>query len=40
MEIDENDRTITGNYMPKFTYGFSTELKYKWFDLSIALQGV
>ena len=26
--------------MPKFTYGFSTELKYKWFDLSIALQGV
>lgn len=40
MEIDENDRTITGNYMPKFTYGFSTELKYKWFDLSVALQGV
>lgn len=40
MEIDENDRAITGNYMPDFTYGFSTELKYKWFDLSVALQGV
>ena len=40
MEIDENDRTITGNYMPKFTYGFSTDFKYKWFDLSVALQGV
>lgn len=40
MVIDENDRAITGNYAPDFTYGFSTELKYKWFDLSIALQGV
>lgn len=39
-EIDEDDRTITGNYMPKFTYGFSTELQYKWFDLSVSLQGV
>lgn len=39
-EIDENDRTITGNYMPKFTYGYSTELKYKNIDLSIAMQGV
>ena len=26
--------------MPKFTYGFSTDFKYKWFDLSVALQGV
>lgn len=40
MEINENDRTITGNYMPKFTYGFSSELKYKWLDLSVALQGI
>ncbi|WP_308756896.1 TonB-dependent receptor [uncultured Bacteroides sp.] len=39
-EIDENDRTITGNYMPKFTYGFSTELKYKNVDLAISMQGV
>lgn len=39
-EIDENDRTITGNYMPDFTYGFSTELMYKNIDLSVSLQGV
>ncbi|RHJ51632.1 TonB-dependent receptor [Bacteroides sp. AM10-21B] len=39
-EIDENDRTITGNYMPKFTYGFSTEMKYKNIDLAVSLQGV
>lgn len=40
MEINENDRTITGNYMPDFTYGYSTELKYKNVDLSVAMQGV
>ncbi len=39
-EINENDRTITGNYMPKFTYGFSTEMKYKNLDLAVSLQGV
>lgn len=38
--IDANDKTITGNYMPDFTYGFSTSLKYKIFDLSCSLQGV
>lgn len=38
--IDGNDKTMIGNYMPKFTYGYSTDLKYRWFDLSIALQGV
>jgi TonB-linked SusC/RagA family outer membrane protein len=37
--IDSKDRTIAGNYAPDFTYGFSTELQYRWFDLSIALQG-
>lgn len=40
MEINENDRTITGNYMPDFTYGYSTELIYKNVDLSISMQGV
>lgn len=40
MEINENDRTITGNYMPDFTYGFSTELKYRNIDLSVSIQGV
>lgn len=34
------DRAIVGNYMPKFTYGFSTSLAYKRFDLAIAAQGV
>lgn len=38
--IDGNDKTIVGNYMPDFTYGFSTQLKYRWFDLSMDLQGV
>jgi TonB-linked SusC/RagA family outer membrane protein len=38
--IDSNDKTIAGNYLPDFTYGFSTELQYRWFDLSIALQGI
>jgi TonB-linked SusC/RagA family outer membrane protein len=38
--IDSNDKTIVGNYMPDFTYGFSTELQYRRFDLSVALQGV
>ncbi len=35
-----NDRAITGNYMPKFTYGFSTRLEYGSFDLSASMQGV
>jgi len=38
--IDGNDKTTTGNYMPKFTYGYSGQLQYKIFDLSIAAQGV
>ncbi len=35
-----NDRAITGNYMPKFTYGYSTRLQYSIFDLGGALQGI
>ncbi len=35
-----NDRAITGNYMPKFTYGYSLQLQYKWIDLGAGLQGV
>lgn len=35
-----NDRAITGNYMPDFTYGFSSTLQYKMFDLTVALQGI
>lgn len=38
--INADDKQITGNYMPDFTYGYSTSLKYKDFDFSFALQGV
>ena len=38
--IDGNDKTITGNYMPKFTYGYSSQVQYGIMDLSVALQGV
>jgi TonB-linked SusC/RagA family outer membrane protein len=37
--IDNSDRTILGNVHPKFTYGFSSSLNYKDFDLSLAFQG-
>jgi len=35
-----NDRAITGNYMPDFTYGFSSQLQYKMLDLTVAFQGI
>lgn len=38
--INADDKAITGNYLPDFTYGYSTNIKYKSFDLSLALQGV
>jgi len=34
------DRTIVGNYMPKFTYGFTNDFSYKGLTLSVAFQGV
>ncbi|MDR2626690.1 MAG: TonB-dependent receptor [Dysgonamonadaceae bacterium] len=37
--IDNDDRTVIGNVHPKFTYGFSSNLNYKDFDLSFAFQG-
>ena len=33
------DREIVGNYLPKFTYGFTLNLDYKNFDLLIFTQG-
>jgi TonB-linked SusC/RagA family outer membrane protein len=39
MELDD-DRTIVGNYMPKFTYGFSGSLAYMGVDLAFDFQGV
>lgn len=39
--IDVNtDRTVVGNYMPDFTYGFNGQLMWKGIDLSFAFQGV
>ncbi|WP_126973274.1 SusC/RagA family TonB-linked outer membrane protein [Gynurincola endophyticus] len=38
-KIDENDRTVLGTAVPKFTIGFTNTLQYKNFDLSIFLHG-
>jgi TonB-linked SusC/RagA family outer membrane protein len=38
--IDAKDRTTIGNPNPKYLYGFSANLNYKAFDLSVDLQGV
>ena len=35
-----NDRTITGNDVPYFTYGLGLSAEYKGFDLTIQGQGV
>lgn len=37
--LNNDDKTITGDPNPDFTYGFSTNLSYKGFDLSIFFQG-
>ncbi|CCH53990.1 TonB-dependent receptor [Fibrisoma limi BUZ 3] len=37
--IDANDRTIIGNPNPKFIAGFTNNLSYKGFELSIFFQG-
>ncbi|WP_165793047.1 SusC/RagA family TonB-linked outer membrane protein [Sphingobacterium haloxyli] len=37
--IDGNDRIATGNYQPKFIYGYTSSLGYGIFDLSVAIQG-
>lgn len=34
------DRAIVGNYMPKFTYGFTNDFSYKGIVLSVSFQGV
>lgn len=38
--IDGNDKAITGNYQPKFIYGYSGQLSYGILDLNVAAQGV
>jgi len=38
--IDEDDRTVIGDYEPAFTWGFTNRFNYKNFDMSILFQGV
>ncbi|MDR0894252.1 MAG: TonB-dependent receptor [Prevotellaceae bacterium] len=38
-KIDTGDRTIIGNPLPDFTFGFNNTFSYKGFDLTIFLQG-
>ena len=38
--IDEADQVSQGTYAPNFFYGFSSEFRYRNFDLSFALNGV
>jgi len=37
--VDSNDRTIIGNPLPDFTYGFTANLGYKGFDFTMFIQG-
>ena len=37
--IDSNDRVVLGSIQPDFTYGFSSQLKWKNLDVSIAFAG-
>lgn len=37
-KVDDNDRTVIGNPLPKHTGGFSNTFAYKGFDLGVLLQ--
>ena len=39
LDLDK-DRTVCGNYMPKFTYGFGGKIWYGGFDMDFSFQGV
>ena len=39
-KIGQEDRVFMGSAFPNLTYGFTTNLAYKGFDLSVFLQGV
>jgi TonB-dependent starch-binding outer membrane protein SusC len=39
-KVDDADRTMIGNVIPKFTYGLNIDAFYKNFDLTLFLQGV
>jgi TonB-linked SusC/RagA family outer membrane protein len=36
----ENDRVVLGSAQPKFTYGFSSQLRYRNWDLAVTFQGL
>lgn len=38
--IDDSDRVVVGNDVPRFTYGLNLDLSYKNFSLSVIGQGV
>ncbi len=35
-----SDRTVTGSYFPKYTFGFTNRFTYRGFDLGVTIQGV
>jgi hypothetical protein len=39
-EITPDDKTVTGNYQPDFTYGLTNTFQFKGFDLRVFIQGV
>jgi TonB-linked SusC/RagA family outer membrane protein len=38
-DVDADDRTIVGQPMPKYTFGFTNTFRYKDFDLSVFING-
>ncbi|MAX70082.1 MAG: SusC/RagA family protein [Flavobacteriaceae bacterium] len=38
-EINADDRTVIGSYLPSFVYGGNLQVSYKQFDLSVAIAG-
>jgi hypothetical protein len=38
-DVDVDDRTILGQPMPKYTFGFTNTFRYKDFDLSVFVNG-
>lgn len=38
-KISDSDRVVLGNPYPKFNWGFTSNMQYRAFDLSITLQG-
>lgn len=39
-QLDENDRAITGSYLPDYTFGINSRMSFKGVDLSVQVQGV